>query len=53
MKIGSKIVNLQTNAVKRKCPLCKKQLRFKAKCCGQKESYLVCLCGYKEIVNVS
>jgi len=46
VKLGNKTLKLKTNISKEKCPVCGKNLRFKAACCGQAEDYLECLCGY-------
>ena len=32
------------------CPMCNKNLKYKRPCCGDKNSYLVCACGYKRIL---
>ena len=52
MKIKGKHIKTKTNVSKEKCPACGKNLKLKAKCCGQPESYLMCVCGYKEVINV-
>lgn len=37
------------NMADKRCPLCAKKLRYKGPCCSDKNSYLVCPCGYKEV----
>ena len=32
-----------------KCPVCGKNLRIKPPCCSDKNFYLVCPCGYKQV----
>jgi hypothetical protein len=48
MRIGNKTVALKTNKVNKSCPICERPLKFKPKCCAQKDNYNVCSsCGYK------
>ena len=53
MKIRGKTVKTKTNISKEKCPVCGKNLRAKSPCCGQPEAFLMCVCGYKEVINVT
>ncbi len=48
---GKSVTDYKTNIVEKQCPVCGKSLRLKRACCGQKQSLLVCICGYKEIAN--
>ena len=38
-----------SNVSKEFCPVCKKNLRYKAPCCSDKNAYLVCSCGFKKV----
>ena len=38
-----------SNVTKEICPVCRRNLRYKPPCCSDKNSYLVCQCGYKVV----
>ncbi|HPE06262.1 MAG TPA: hypothetical protein PLW50_00920 [Smithellaceae bacterium] len=40
-----------SNLVEEQCPICGKNLRYKAPCCSDKNSYLVCPCGFKKVLE--
>jgi hypothetical protein len=38
-----------SNVTEELCPICSRNLRFKAACCSDKNTYYVCMCGYKKV----
>lgn len=52
-KVGSKqddIPGTVEEVLERECPVCKRKMRKYKPCCGAKNGYIGCWCGYKEIL---
>lgn len=41
-----------SNVTDEQCPVCDRLLRYKGPCCNDKNSYLVCPCGFKKVREV-
>lgn len=51
MRLGNSTYQLETNLSNKLCPLDGRQLRYKPPCCSEKQTWLVCSCGYKRMIQ--